>query len=101
MLCCDEKTQRQALERTQPCLSLGVGYIRTHDQIRHGTIALFAALNYLDGKLIHCADEKRTHVEWLRFLKQIERKVPEDVDVHLIADNYSTHKHARIQVWLA
>ena len=103
VLCCDEKTQCQALERTQPCLPLGVGHIRTrtHDYIRHGTITLFAALNYLDGKLIHRTEEKHTHVEWLRFLKQIEREVPDAVDVHLIADNYCTHKHAKVTAWLA
>ncbi len=103
VLCCDEKTQCQALERTQPCLPLGVGHIRTrtHDYIRHGTITLFAALNYLDGKLIHRTEERHTHVEWLRFLKQIERKTPPDVDIHLIADNYCTHKHAKVTAWLA
>ena len=65
-----------------------------------GTITLFAALNYLDGKLIHRTEAKHTHVEWLRFLKQIEREVPEDVDIHLIADNYCTHKHAKVKAWL-
>jgi len=65
-----------------------------------GTITLFAALNYLDGKLIHRTEAKHTHVEWLCFLKQIEREVPEDVDIHLIADNYCTHKHAKVKAWL-
>ena len=75
VLCCDEKTQCQALERSQPGLPLGIGHIRTrtHDYKRHGTITLFAALNYLDGKLISRTEQRHTHVEWLRFLKQIER----------------------------
>ena len=102
VLCCDEKTQCQALERTQPGLPLGIGHIRTqtHDYYRHGTICLFAAMSYLEGKLIYRTEKKHTHVEWLRFLKQIQREVPQDLDVHLIADNYSTHKHAKVKAWL-
>ena len=102
VLCCDEKSQCQALERTQPCLPLGIGHIRTrtHDYIRHGTVTLFAALNYLDGKLIGRTEKKHTHVEWLRFLKQIDRETPRDLDIHLIADNYCTHKHAKVKQWL-
>ena len=103
VFCCDEKTQCQALERTQPSLPLGRGHIRTetHDYIRHGTITLFAALNYLDGKLIYRTEQKHTHVEWLRFLKQLERETPKDLEIHLIADNYSTHKQAKVKAWLA
>ncbi len=103
VLCCDEKAQCQGLERTQPCLPLGVGHIRTrtHDYTRHGTITLFAALNYLDGKLICRAEKENTHVEWLRFLKQIERETPKDLDLHLLADNCSTHQHAKVKAWLA
>ena len=99
VLCCDEKTQCQALERTQPGLPLGNGQIRTrtHDYYRHGTICLFAALSYLEGKLIYRTEQKHTHLEWLRFLKQIEREVPPELAVHIIADNYSTHKHAQVQ----
>ena len=102
VLCCDEKTQCQALERTQPCLPLGRGHIRTqtHDYIRHGTVTLFAALSYLEGKLIYRTEQKHTHVEWLRFLKQIDRETPKDVDLHLIADNYCTHKHEKVVSWL-
>ena len=76
VLCCDEKSQCQALERTQPGLPLGMGRVRTrtHDYKRHGTITLFAALNYLDGKLI--AEARHTHVEWLRFLKRSTGKHP-------------------------
>ena len=102
VLCCDEKSQCQALERTQPGLPLGIGHIRTHthDYIRHGTITLFAALNYLEGKIISRTESKHTHVEWLRFLKQIDRETPKELDIHLIADNYCTHKHAKVKAWL-
>jgi transposase len=103
VLCCDEKSQCQALERTQPGLPLGVGHIRTktHDSKRHGTITLFAALNYLEGKLITRTEAHHTHVEWLRFLKQIDREAPKSLQVHVIADNYATHKHAKVKTWLA
>ena len=102
VLCCDEKTQCQALERTQPGLPLSRGHIktRTHDYIRHGTVTLFAALSYLEGKLIYRTEQQHTHVEWLRFLKQIDRETPADTDLHLIADNYCTHKHEKVASWL-
>lgn len=103
VLCCDEKSQVQALERTQPGLPLGIGHVRTktHDYRRHGTITLFAALNYLDGKIISRTEDKHSNVEWLRFLKQIERETPKDLDLHLIVDNYGTHKHQNVKKWLA
>jgi transposase len=103
VLCCDEKSQCQALERTQPGLPLGAGHIKTqtHDYYRHGTITLFAALNYLDGKVIARSEPRHTHVEWLRFLKQLDRDTPRDLDLHLIIDNYATHKHAEVKAWLA
>lgn len=103
VLCCDEKSQCQALERTQPGLPLGVGEIRTktHDYKRHGTITLFAALNYLDGKLISRTEEHHTHVEWLRFLKQVDRETPKELELHLILDNYCTHKEESVRRWLA
>ena len=104
VLCCDEKSQCQALERTQPALPLGVGghlRTRTHDYIRHCTITLFAVLDYLDGKIISRTEQRHTHVEWLRFLKQIDRETPKDLDIHLIVDNYCTHKHEKVQPWLA
>ena len=103
VLCCDEKSQCQALERTQPGLPLGIGHIRTktHDYTRHGTITLFAALNYLDGKSIARTEERHTHVEWLRFLKQIDRETPKELDLHLIIDNYCTHKEQSVTLWLA
>jgi transposase len=102
VLCCDEKSQCQALERTQPGLPLGIGHIRTqtHDYKRHGTITLFAALNYLDGKILSRTENHHTHVEWLRFLKQIERETPKELELHLIADNYATHKHRKVRHWL-
>ena len=103
ILCCDEKSQCQALERTQPGLPLGVGHIRTHthDYYRHGTLTLFAALNYLEGKVVARTEVQHTHVEWLRFLKQIDREMPKDVTIHLIMDNYCTHKEASVKAWLA
>ena len=103
VLCCDEKSQCQALERTQPGLPLrsGVARTRTHDYRRHGTITLFAALNYLDGKLIARTEAQHTHVEWLRFLKQIDRETRPGMDLHLIVDNYCTHKDHRVRAWLA
>ena len=103
VLCCDEKSQCQALERTQPGLPLGVGHIRTrtHDYIRHGTLTLFAALNYLDGKLISRIAKRHRHQEWLAFLKTINRETPAGLAIHLIADNYATHKHATVKAWLA
>jgi transposase len=103
VLCCDEKSQCQALERTQLALPLGAGGYRrtaTHDYTRHGTITLFAALNYLDGKIISRTEEQHTHVEWLRFLKQINRETPKELEIHLIVDNYCTHKEASVQQWL-
>src|SRR5262249_39401392 len=91
VLCCDEKSQCQALERTQFALPLAPNRPRTmtHDYTRHGTITLFAALIALTGKLITRTEVSHTHVEWLRFLKQIDRETPKDLDLHLIADNYA------------
>ena len=103
VLCCDEKSQCQALERTQPGLPLRAGQIqtKTHDYIRHGTLTLFAALNYLQGKIISRTEIQHRHEEWLAFLKQIDRETPKDLDLHLIADNYGTHKHPAVKAWLA
>jgi transposase len=103
VLCCDEKSQCQALERTQPGLPLGIGHVRTrtHDYIRHGTITLFAAMNYLDGRILSTTAPKHTHKEWLAFLKRIHRKTPPKLALHLIVDNYATHKHAEVAAWVA
>jgi transposase len=102
VLCCDEKSQCQALERTQPGLPLGVGHVRTrtHDYYRHGTVTLFAALNYLDGKIFSLTAPEHTHREWLAFLKSLDHAAPPDLTLHLIVDNYSTHKHAKVKSWL-
>ena len=103
VLCCDEKSQCQALERTQPGLPLGVGHIRTqtHDYTRHGTVTLFAALNYLEGKILHQTAPRHRHQEWLGFLRHLNAQTPPDLDLHLILDNYATHKHAKVRAWLA
>ena len=103
VLCCDEKSQCQALERTQLGLPLAPkrSATMTHDYTRHGTVTLFAALDALEGTLIARTEARHTHVEWLRFLKQIDRETLEDLDLHLIADNYATHKHAAVRAWLA
>ncbi len=102
VFCCDEKSQCQALERTQPGLPLGVGHIRTrtHDYIRHGTVTLFAALSYLDGKILSRTAEQHTHKEWLAFLKVIDRETPVGLEIHLIMDNYATHKHPAVKSWM-
>ena len=103
VLCCDEKSQVQALDRTQPGLPLKKGRAETmtHDDKRNGTTTLFAALNILDGQVIGQCQQHHTHVEWLKFLKKIDREAPKDKTLHLIADNYATHKHPVVQEWLA
>ena len=103
VLCCDEKSQVQALDRTQPGLPLkkGRAATMTHDYKRHGTTTLFAALNVLDGQVIGQCQARHTHTEWLKFLRQIDRETPRGKTLHLIADNYATHKHPAVQAWLA
>lgn len=102
VLCCDEKSQCQALERTQPGFPVMRGYTRTqtHDYKRHGTVTLFAALSYLDGKVFSHTAGQHTHRQWLAFLKQLDRDTPPEVTLHLIADNYATHKHAKVTSWI-
>lgn len=102
VLCCDEKSQCQALERTQPGLPLGIGHLRTrtHDYTRHGTITLFAALSYLDGKIFSQTAPRHTHRHWLGFLKQLDKDTPGELTLHLIIDNYATHKHPKVQSWI-
>ena len=102
VLCCDEKSQCQALERTQPSLPLKGGHpcTRTHDYKRHGTITLFAALSYLDGKIFSTTAAQHTHRQWLSFLKQLDTETPGELTLHLIADNYSTHKHPKVKSWM-
>jgi putative transposase len=103
VLCVDEKSQVQALERTQPVLPMGLGYIEgvTHDYYRHGTTTLFAALDVLDGKVITMCKPRHRHQEFLTFLDHLDRSVPPGLDIHLIADNYGTHKHPKVKAWLA
>jgi putative transposase len=103
VLCVDEKSQVQALERTQPLLPLGFGYVEgvTHDYKRHGTTTLFAALDVLTGQVLAQCKPRHRHQEFLGFLRAIEAAVPTDLDVHLIVDNYSTHKHPKVKAWLA
>lgn len=103
VLCCDEKSQCQALERTQTALPLGPGKVRTgtHDYVRHGTITLFAALSYLDGKIFRQTAAQHTHKEWLAFLKKLDCETPSDLSLHLVIDNYATHKQPAVMAWIA
>jgi putative transposase len=103
VLCVDEKSQIQALERTQPLLPLGLGYVEgvTHNYVRHGTTTLFAALDIASGQVLTQCQRRHRHQEFLAFLRRIEATVPQDLAVHLVVDNYGTHKHARVRRWLA
>jgi transposase len=103
VLCVDEKSQIQALDRTQPLLPLrpGVPARQTHDYKRNGTTTLFAALSMLDGRVIGDCMQRHRHQEFIRFLKRIDAETPPELDLHLIVDNYGTHKHARVKSWLA
>ena len=102
VLCVDEKSQIQALDRTQPGLPLKKGRCgtMTHDYKRNGTTTLFAALSLLDGHVIGDCMPRHRHQEFLRFLKKIDAETPADLDLHLIVDNYGTHKHSRVKSWL-
>lgn len=103
VLCVDEKCQVQALERTQPLLPMGLGYVEgvTHDYVRHGTTTLFAALDVATGEVITQCKKRHRHQEFLSFLRHLERSIPHELDVHLIVDNYATHKHPKVKAWLA
>ena len=103
VLCVDEKSQIQALERTQPVLPLGFGHIDgiTHDYKRHGTTTLFAALDVANGQVLAQCRARHRHQEFLAFLRRIDAAVPAGLDVHLIVDNYATHKHPKVRAWLA
>ena len=103
VLCVDEKSQCQALERSQPTLPLGFGYAEgyTHDYVRHGTLTLFAALDVATGGVIAQSKKRHRHQEVLQFLRHIDANVPSQLDVHIIMDNYTTHKHAKVRSWLA
>ena len=103
VLSVDEKTQCQALERSQPSLPLGLGYLEgfTHDYRRHGTTTLFAALDVANGKVLTQCNKRHRHQEFLQFLRYLEANVPADLDLHLIVDNYGTHTHEKVKLWLA
>jgi putative transposase len=103
VLCVDENSQIQALERTQPMLPMGLGYVQgvTHDYRRHGTTTLFAALDTAQGTVIAQCRKRHRHQEYLDFLREIDKNVPRELDVHIIVDNYATHKHPRVKRWLA
>ena len=103
VLCVDEKSQIQALDRTAPLLPLGLGYVEgvTHDYVRHGTTTLFAALDIATGRVLTKCKQRHRHQEFLQFLRHIDASVPKQLDVHLVVDNYATHKHATVRRWLA
>jgi transposase len=103
VLCVDEKSQIQALDRTQPGLPMKRGRCgtMTHDYKRNGTTTLFAALNTLDGKVIGQCFARHRHIEYLTFLRRLDREFPKSLQLHLIVDNYGTHKHPKVKEWLA
>ncbi|MFH1087947.1 MAG: IS630 family transposase [Chloroflexota bacterium] len=103
VLCVDEKSQIQALQRTQPGLPMKRGRCgtMTHDYKRHGTTTLFAALNVLEGWVIGECMPRHRHQEFLRFLRRLDRELPKDLGLHLIVDNYGTHTQAKVKQWLA
>jgi putative transposase len=103
VLCVDEKSQIQALERTQPNLPMGLGYVEglTHDYTRHGTTTLFAALDIHSGEILTQCKRRHRHQEFLAFLRHVDTSVPTALDVHLVLDNYGTHKHPTVKAWLA
>ena len=102
VLCVDEKSQIQALDRTQPGLPMkkGRGQTMTHDYKRNGTTTLFAALNAANGEVYHLCQQCHRHQEWLKFLRMIDQTVPADKQLHIVCDNYATHKHELVQRWL-
>jgi putative transposase len=103
VLCVDEKSQIQALDRTQPLLPLGLGYVEgvTHDYIRHGTTTLFAALDIVSGQVLTQCKGRHRHQEFLQFLRHIDANVPQELEIHLVIDNYAAHKHPKVRRWLA
>ncbi len=103
VLCADEKSQIQALDRTQPGLPMKKGRsgTMTHDYKRNGTATLFAALNALEGEVISMCDDRHRHQEWLKFLRVIDDIVPPEKQIHMIVDNYATHKHPKVSRWLS
>jgi putative transposase len=102
VLCVDEKSQYQALERTQPMLPMGLGYVEgvTHDYVRHGTVTMFTALDIANGKVLTRSKPRHRHQEFLGFLRHIDKNVPEGLDLYLVLDNYASHKHPKVKAWL-
>ena len=102
VLCVDEKSQVQALDRTQPGLPIKKGRAETmtHDYKRHGTTTMFAAMNVASGKVISLCQQRHRHQEWIKFLRLIDDSTPDGKELYLIADNYATHKHPKVQRWL-
>jgi transposase len=102
VLSCDEKSQIQALDRTQKSLPMYPGRLKTltHDYKRNGTTTLFAAIELAEGKIIAECMPRHRHQEWIKFLKKIDAETPPELDLHLIVDNYATHKHPKVQAWL-
>jgi putative transposase len=103
VLCVDEKSEIQALDRTQPRLPMGLGYLEgvTPDYVRNGTTTLFAALDIANGQVLTACKNRHRHQEYLQFLKQVDASVPPDMAIHLVVDNYATHKHPVVKRWLA
>jgi len=103
VLCVAEKSQIQALDRTQPMLPMGLGYVEgvTHDYVRHGTTTLFAALDIATEQVLTACKRRHRHQDYLAFLQHVEENVPRKLDIHLVVDNYATHKHPRVKRWLA
>lgn len=103
VLCVDEKSSIQALDRTQKSLPIypGRAGTMTHDYKRHGTTTLFAALEMADGLLYGTCMQRHRHQEWIKFLKLLDEQTPPDYDLHLILDNYATHKHPQVKAWIA
>jgi transposase len=102
VLSCDEKSQIQALDRTQKSLPMFPGRLKTltHDYRRNGTTTLFAAIELAEGRIIAECMPRHRHQEWIKFLKKIDAETPPDLDLHLIVDNYATHKHPKVKAWL-
>lgn len=103
VVCVDEKSQVQALDRTQPLLPMrpGMAERRTHDYLRHGTTSLFAALEVATGEIIGACHRRHRHQEFVRFLRLLDQRLPTDQDIHLVMDNYGTHKTPKVKRWFA
>ncbi len=102
VLCVEEKSQVQALDRTQPGLPMRKGRCRTmtHDYKRNGTTCLFAALNVLEGQVIGSCYSRHRNIEFRKYLRQIDREIPKELAIHMILDNYGTHNHPKVKAWL-